>query len=432
MLQEQPTRPWSLAARIAFRFSFAYFGLFSIATQIFGGIFATRKINIPDLGTLWPMRQIIFWTAAHIFRATLPLVYLDGRSGDRTFDWVLAFVVLLFAAVATSVWSVLDRKRENYVTLHKWFRLFIRFALASELILYGADKVIPLQMPFPSLTRLLEPFRDFAPMGVLWASIGASPAYEIFAGTAELLGGILLIVPRTTTLGALIGLADMIQVFMLNMTYDVPVKLFSFHLILMSLFLLVPELPRLVGFFFRNRMVEPSTQPALFRTTRRNRIALVVQIVFGVWILGSSVSGCWTAWHTYGGGRTKSPLYGIWNVDELSIDTQIRSPLLNDYDRWRRAVFDFPGRMTFQRMDDSFAGFGAEINVDDKTISLTKSADKNWKGNLTFQRVDPDRLILDGTMDNHKIHMRLQLMDRSKFTLVSRGFHWVQETPFNH
>ena len=75
-------------------------------------------------------------------------------------------------------------------------------------------------------------------MGVLWSSIGSSPAYESFAGCAELLGGILLIVPRTTTLGALVCLADMTQVFMLNMTYDVPVKLLSFHLILLSLFLL--------------------------------------------------------------------------------------------------------------------------------------------------------------------------------------------------
>ena len=56
-------------------------------------------------------------------------------------------------------------------------------------------------------------------------------SYEIFAGCAETLGGILLLTPRTTTLGALVCLADMIQVFMLNMTYDVPVKLFSFHLI---------------------------------------------------------------------------------------------------------------------------------------------------------------------------------------------------------
>jgi hypothetical protein len=46
----------------------------------------------------------------------------------------LAFRLLVVTALATGIWSVLDRKRENYVALHKWFRLFIRFALASELI----------------------------------------------------------------------------------------------------------------------------------------------------------------------------------------------------------------------------------------------------------------------------------------------------------
>jgi hypothetical protein len=118
-------------------------------------------------------------------------------------------------------------------------------------------------------------------------------------------------------------------------------------------------------------------------------------------------------------------------VDELSIDGQVRSPLLNDYDRWHRAVFDFPQSLAFQRMDDSFAYYGASINVNDKTIALTKYSDKNWKGSLTFQRVGENRLILDGNMDSHKIHMQMQLVDRSKFMLVSRGFHWIQEYPFN-
>jgi len=299
------------------------------------------------------------------------------------------------------------------------------------MLTYGMDKVIPLQMPFPYLTRFLEPLRAYSPMGVLWTSIGAAPTYEMFAGSAEMLAGVLLIFPRTTMLGALVCAADMIEVFMLNMTYDVPVKQLSFHLLLMALFLLAPEFQRLADFFFRNRDVAPSTQPPLLQTGRGNRIALVAQIVFGAWLLGMNAYSGWTDWHTFGGGRTKSALYGIWNVDELSIDGQLRSPLLNDYDRWRRAIFDFPESMTFQRMDDSFAGYGASINTNDKTIALTKRSDKDWKGNLTFQRLAPDRLILDGNMDNHKIHMQLQLVDQSKFMLVSRGFHWVQEYPFN-
>ncbi len=422
---------WSLAGRVAFRFCFVYFGMFSVATQILGSLFPIPKVDIPDLSTFWPMRQITFWTAAHIFHAKLPLVYADSGSGDKTFDWVLMFWLLIVAAVATGIWSVLDRTRENYVTLHKWFRVFIRIALAGQMITYGMDKIIPLQMPYPFLTRLLEPLRDFSPMGVLWSSIGAAPAYERFAGCAEMLAGILLIFPRTTLLGALVCVADMTQVFMLNMTYDVPVKQLSFHLLLLALFLLTPQLHRLADFFFRDRAVGPSVQPQLFQARRANRIALAAQILFGVWLLGMNGYGAWTDWHIYGGGRAKSPLYGIWNVDELAIDGQLRSPLLNDYDRWRRAVFDFPDSVAFQRMDDSFARYGASINVNNKTIALTKYSDKNWKGDLKFQRVTEYRLILDGNMDSHKIHMQLQQVDRSKFMLVSRGFHWIQEYPFN-
>ena len=30
----------------------------------------------------------------------------------------------MIAVLATAVWSILDRQRENYVKLYKWFRLF--------------------------------------------------------------------------------------------------------------------------------------------------------------------------------------------------------------------------------------------------------------------------------------------------------------------
>src|SRR5450432_1168588 len=139
----------------------------------------------------------------------------------------------------------------------------------------------------------------------------------------------------------------------------------------------------------------------------------------------------WKGWSTYGGGREKSSLYGIWNVDQIKIDGQLRSPLLTDYGRWRRAIFDVPARMTFQRMDDSFASYDALIDVNAKNLALTKPADKNWKANFTFQRMASDRLTLDGNMDSHQVQMQLQLVDRNQFPLVSRGFHWIQEYPFN-
>jgi hypothetical protein len=429
-LREMQGPHWSFVKRLAFRFCFSYFGLYCLTTQILGGLLLNTKFSI-DPATLWPMRQIALWTAAHIFGITHSLVYTGSGSGDKTFNWVETFCLLVLAVLATVIWTVLDRQRDNYVTLDKWFRLFIRFALASAMFSYGMVKVFPQQMPFPFLTRFVEPFGNFSPMGVLWNFVGASPVYEIFAGCAEMLGGILLIVPRTAMLGILICLADLTHVFLLNMTYDVPVKILSFHLMLMGLFLLFPELPRLVNFFFLNRVAGPSTQPQLFRAHRANRIALGVQLIFAFYIVGTNIYTGWSDWYAYGGGRPKSSFYGIWNVDLLSIDGQVRSPLLTDYDRWRRVIFDFPTSINFQRMDDSFVGYGATINLNDRTIALTKANDRNWRAKFNFQHPAPDQLTVDGDMDNHKIDMQLRLVGRDTFLLANSRFHWIAEYPFN-
>ena len=435
--QTEPIQPqtdipsWNLTLRIAFRFSMVYLGLYCYATEILPGLFSATGgpgAVLPDGATLWPLRPVIFWTAAHIFHVNAPLSFdINSGSADCMFGWVMTFCLLVIAAAATVVWSLLDRRRENYAELHKWFWFFVRFALAGRMIVYGMVKVIMVQMRYPSLTRLLQPFGTFSPYGVLNNSIGSAPAYEIFTGCAMLVAGLLLIVPRTATLGALISLACMIQVFMLAMTYDVIAKLLAFHLILLSCFLLAPDVPRLVRFLLLGRTSSLSVEVQLFRGVRANRIALAAQIIFGLWLVGLYCNLCWGYWNTVGGGRHLSALYGIWEVRQMSIDEQPRPPLLTDSTRWRRAIFDYPDRMAFQRLDDSFAPYGASINLPEKTLALTKKDDKNWKASFTFHQPAEDRLILDGLMDDHQVHMELQLTDRNSFLLVSRGFHWIQE-----
>jgi hypothetical protein len=192
-----------------------------------------------------------------------------------------------------------------------------------------------------------------------------------------------------------------------------------------------PDIQRLVSVLFLNRATEPSPQVRLFRAIRANRMALAAQIVLGIWLVGMNAHSAWGFWSTFGGGRPYSPLYGIWDVSQMSIDEQPRLPLLTDHGRWRRAIFDFPAQMAFQRMDDSFAYYACSIDLTDKTLALTKRGDRNWKANFTFQRPARDQLILDGRMDNHQVHLELQLTDRNKFPLVGRGFHWIQESSFN-
>ena len=426
----EPVRPWKRAAVLAFRFFAVYFGIYVVVTQMFRGLIPFT-VPIPNIGAVGPVRWMVEWTAVNVFGVTSPLVFTGSGSGDKTTDWVLAFCLLIITTAITAVWSIAARRPVNYDSAHKWFRLFLRFSLGSTMLGYGVSKVIPLQMPFPTLTRLLEPYGYFSPMGVLWASIGASRSYEIFTGALEMTAGILLFIPQTALLGALLAMACMAEIFTLNMTYDVPVKLFSSHLLLMSFFLLAPDTKRLLNVLLFNRTAEVSPVPPLGSTTRRIRIGVALQIVFGLMLVGQGVNNSINAWSTFGGGSPRSPLFGIWNVTYMSVDGVERAPLVTDYDRWRRLAFDFPTRMSFHRMDDTFVQFNNKIDVVAKSIVLTRAGNDKWSSTFSFDRPAPDRMTLQGEMDGKKIQMRLELFPRENFLLVTRGFNWVQEYPFN-
>jgi uncharacterized membrane protein YphA (DoxX/SURF4 family) len=430
---QQTKGPWSLFGRIGFRFCFVYFILLSLANGTINSIFLIPKVDVPDWATLWPIRLGIFWVARHIFRIKAELVYTDSSgSGDKTFDWVLAFSVLVIATLVTAGWSMADRKPRNYPTLSKWFHLFLRIALASQMFVYGFAKVVPLQMYFPFLFKFLEPLRNFSPMGVLWTSIGMSPAYESFTGCAEVVGGLLLISSRTTTLGALICLADMIQVFTLNMTYDVCVKLFAFHLVLISLLVLAPNLPQLFSLFVRNQPAKLDPPGPLFSTPRANRIANFVLAILWCWMIAANLVDVWDGWRAVGSARPKSALYGIWTIDQLAVDGQPQSLTVTNTDQWRRITFDLPNWVHIQSMDDTLTGYGAVLDTQKHTLALTTASDRSWRGDFTYARPATDELSLDGTVNGHKEHIQLRLMDDARFPVTSRGFHWVQDYPFNH
>jgi hypothetical protein len=105
--------------------------------------------------------------------------------------------------------------------------------------------------------------------------------------------------------------------------------------------------------------------------------------------------------------------------------------LINDYGRWRRVIFQSPTAMSFQRMDDTFQGYGAKIEGDGARLALTSAADAKWGATFAIQRPEPGRMVLDGEMDGHQVRLDLRLFDRERFLLVSRGFNWIQERPFN-
>jgi hypothetical protein len=147
--------------------------------------------------------------------------------------------------------------------------------------------------------------------------------------------------------------------------------------------------------------------------------------------VGTSLYGHIQQWYEFGWGAPKPALYGVWVIDEMKIDGITRAPLVTDYARWRRVVIQRTTDISFWRMDDTSFSYPAKTDMDKTTITMSKPNDKAWTAQLTFDRTAPDHMIFDGAIDGHALHMDTHLVRREDFLLVNRGFHWIQEFPFN-
>jgi hypothetical protein len=372
------------------------------------------------------------WTGRHILHLGYPITVFQGESGDTTYNYVVVFCELMLALVATIVWSWLDRKRPGYGSLRQWFWLYLRFVLAQFMIGYGARKVIKTQFPDLRPSDLMTTYGQSTPMHLLWNFMEASKSYTFFAGAVEMLGGILLIVPRFALLGSLVSIGAMGNVFILNMSYDVPVKLLSFHLLVMSVLLAAPDLRRLADLFIFNRRAEPAHWPPLFERKWLNIGFLGVQLAFGLFMVGSTLRESYRFYETSGNGAPTLPLHGIWVVDEFRIDKQMQPPFLPDDGAWQQLVFDDHDELLIQLKSGRRERYYQKVDIAKKTLSLSRRADQPpQKGQLDFNFPGADSMLLSGIFDGRQIHARLHHVSTPQFILTTRGFHWINEYPFN-
>ena len=421
-MQDSPE--WHPAARVGFRFVFSYLVLYILPFPV-GGVPYTDALAAPYT-RLWD--ALVPWVGRRVLGIDYEIGTVFNGSGDRTYDYVQVFCFLVLAAAATLVWSLLDRRRKSYTRLYQWLRVYVRLYLGTVMIGYGASKVINTQFFRPPLDRLFQTYGDSSPMGLLWTFMGSSEPYTVFTGAAEMLGGVLLFARRTAALGALVCVGVLVNVVMLNFSYDVPVKQFSSHLLAMAVFLAAPEFRRLANVFILNRTAEPAVIRPLFERARLNRAALVLRMLFLAAVVGTSLFQSYTLRRTI---SQHSPLYGVWEVEEFVSDGESRPPLVTDQTRWRRVVFDRPTVLALFTMTDVRQRFPLQLDAEKRTLALTKRDDPNWKTVLTYEQPEPERLTLAGDFDGHPVRARLRRADASRFLLTGRGFHWINESPFN-
>jgi hypothetical protein len=372
---------------------------------------------------------VVPWVAIHVFHLSGQAVtYFPTGSGDTVLDYVEVYCYVVFAFLGTIVWSLLDWKRKEYVTLHAWFRIWIRFTLGMTLLAYGFDKVFPLQMQL-RIPTLLERWGDFSPFSALWSFMAASQPYEIFSGSAEVLAGLLLLFRRTTLIGSMIASAVLVNVVALNYCYDVPVKLYSTNLALMAVFLMAPDLHRLAQLFLLNRPTLPAdlARPFLPRRWMRICARFLWAYVVGT-ILYGQVHGNWSYYKRAYLNPGHPPINGLYEVERFARNGQETPPLLTDASRWHWLYGQSTNRIVLISMDDDQTYCGATYQAAKKTVTLSSGSDR-WE--FTYSWNDTNHLVLRGSMATNALDVRLRKVNRDEFMLLHRGFHWINQYPYS-
>jgi hypothetical protein len=419
-----PALTWSPLKRVAFRFVCCYFLLYILPFPI-NQIPGINRLTA-FWGKLWD--AIVMWTGANVLHVTITA--RPAGSGDTTWNYVQLFCFLVTALLGTAVWTLADRRRLHYRRMHDWLRVLVRYNLAFTMIGYGSFKVIQSQFPAPALDKLLQPYGDASPMGILWTFMGSSYSYNAFTGAGEILGGVLLFFPKLTTLGALVSMGVMSHVVALNFGYDTPVKLFSSHLLLASVFLAAPDAARLVRFFALNRPTAAAELRPLFRRRSLNYSGIALRVILMAYAFQSSLSLSLNSRRSWL-QLVNPPLRGIYDVEEFARNGQPVPALLGDSTRWRRMVFARQGALTVRAMNERSRIYRLQTDTVNHTLTLAAFPDTTRKSQLHYERHDGDDLLISGRLDNDSIHVRLKKFDDSSFLLKSRGFHWINEYPFN-
>jgi hypothetical protein len=365
--------------------------------------------------------KAVIWFANGILNLNYILPsYRNGGSGDTLYHYVLLLLILWISLAGCVIWSFIDRSKKQYSTTHYWLTVMIRYYLGLTLVTYGLYKVIKVQFASPDLIRLIEPYGDSSPMGLAWTFLGFSDGYNLFMGVAEILAA-LLFFRRTVTLGALICVAVSANIMAINFFFDVPVKLLSTMLLLMSIFLLAPNFKRLFKLFFNGEAVKLRVIDRPFTLKKGLNLSMVyLKYSILLAIIGYTGYSIAEQSKSYGDNAPKLPLYGVYKVDNF-----ISERLLPNWDK-----------LIIQRSSYSAVSMqGGNVEYCDMTVDTTKSqltlafkSDPKTVHRFNYSNPDLDHIELNGMYFDQKTKV---IMTKMHFVLIERPFNWVSEEPYN-
>ena len=418
---------WSPVKKFLFRFFFVYIFLYSFPFP-FDSFEFTKAIA-------QPVYNFLDWLVINAsdkwfhIRARTAFPMFD-KMDDSNYGLVFTFLNLQFSAVTATGWTFSDRLRKNYEKLYQFLKLYLRYYLAASLFGYGFIKVFPSQFEPITAANLAIPVGDQSAMMLAWNFMGYSTVMMRFTGMAEVGAGILLLFRRTTTFGAILSSCVFGYVVLMDFCFNVPVRLFASHLLIISIFLILEDRHRLLNIFFLNKPTEAFVPVPLFAHPGARKALIVAQAVVATCLLYTTITKSLDEEKTIGHKTPPVPLYGIYNTIYFIRNRDTIPPLETDSLRWKQLVVDGgswkqPGIIQFATDKRNF--YTIQADTVKGILKIQSVSDSSESYFLHYNVQDGNRLLLKGRFKQDSIETLMSKYDLNNYLLHKEKFTWITE-----
>ncbi len=374
------------------------------------------------------------------FIAESPFVGSDVR-GYYNWAIALALALLLFWAFGRKIRQTFQADDDR---VFYWLRVLLRYRLALAITFIGLVKIIPIQLPEPTISELHTEYGDFLLWKLYYLTNGiATAGYLPVIGALEIVGGLFLLNRRTAIIGSGLFIAVLLNVVIVNYVYEIGEQVYSSFLLLLAVVIFSYDWPR----FYQLLIKKAATIPDGFWPVYGRSVAGIrpyLQALFLLLIAVFSVQAYLSQKNSdypFPDEKGLEGAAGVYDVKDFVWKGDTIPYSLSDTLRWKDVVFEkwntlsirgnrsakvdsLKPRIAFNRERNyeylgnggrEFFGYTSKQGTDKRTttIKLTGKVSKGHTFAFIVERPDKRTILLDGVNQlGDSLHVRLEKVNK--------------------
>lgn len=279
------------------------------------------------------------------------------------------------------------------------FKLLSAYYIAAVFLKYGFDKIFKRQFYLPEPNILYSNFGSLTKDTLFWSTMGTSHIYSIVTGLIEVLAGVLILFKRTRIAGFFLALVIAINILLINIAFDISVKLFTLFLLMVVFFNLYPALKTTYAFFIQYKTVQ------LVNTTISINKWVHACICAG--IIGLILTPYFSS-RNFNDDKAERPfLHGAYQIEHFTSNNDSLSR--SDFP-YRRFFIHRNNYIIFQKEDETMVDYFFEINEGAKQ--------------MTIRDYENNKIAVTYNYNEKEDALQLTFGNKANWTIQSTALNW--------